>query len=144
VKKLLKMALGVVCAISLPVIVYLVLGLFSFIAGANLKTQNPSLRTEYMFSLGPGRVVVIHDQYNKIKRSWGSSPTQILIDDEVRTIHFDRPAILKTAVDSIEPQREYVKLMGYMGAYTPGTEFIVDRTGKVRGVATHADWNDRP
>jgi hypothetical protein len=115
-------------------VVYPVMSFVSFMQGANLESNTPTLKTEYIFTFKPGRVVLIHDEHSQIVRSWGGSPDAISIENGVRTVHFSESAILKTSVDSIEPHYNEVKVKGYLGIYTQDLEFIVDREGEISSV----------
>ena len=112
-------------------VVYPVMGFVSFMQGANLETNIPTLKTEYIFTFKPGQVVLIHDEHSRIQRSWGGSPDSITIENGVRTVRFSEGAILKTSTDSIEPHPYYVKVKGYMGILTQDSEFIVGRDGEI-------------
>jgi len=60
-------------------------------------------------------------------RSWGAGPNRIDINSAFRVVTFLEAAMLKAAVDSIEPDRDYVKVKGHMGIITEDTEFTVGR-----------------
>jgi hypothetical protein len=141
-----RLAVIIIACVSVPVlapfafalsffrVVYPVLGLISFIQGANLEADTPTVETEYIFTFETGRIVLIHDEHSQIVRSWGGSPDSISTEKSVRTIRFSEPAILKTSVDSIEPQYNEVKVKGYMGIHTQDLEFIVDREGDINSI----------
>jgi hypothetical protein len=116
--------------ISIPFIAYFYLSAKSYLEGQSLinESELPSL---YLFQFDAGRVVTIRDDHNMFVRSWGGSAHEILIENGVRILKFDEAAILKTDIDSIEPQEEYVKVKGYMGVYTQDTEFHVNVSGDI-------------
>lgn len=133
-KSIVFAAAGIVVFFIAIFIGYLTLILISFLHGSTLKPDGPNIETEYVFNFGDTRSVWIHDESSQIVRSWGGSPDSITFEYGVRTIRFIEPAILKTAVDSIEPRPDRVKYKGYMGIFTDGTEFTVDDKGIVHEV----------
>lgn len=135
IKKILLVFFGMLCIpLILPflyVALYFMLGGVSYLQGANLAPDNPALRTKYVYTFDNGKVVTIQDDHSKIVRSWGGSPDSISIEKGVRTVKFSDGAILKTAVDSIDPQPDRTKVKGYMGIWTDDTEFVVDQNGEI-------------
>lgn len=131
IKRILVALLAVICIpLVVPVLYFLLCGV-SFLQGTSLAPENPRVKTEYVFDFGNGQVVRIRDDHSMIVRSWGGSPDSTSTKDGVRTICFSDGAILKTAIDSIEPQRDYVKVKGYMGIWTDDTDFVVDENGEI-------------
>jgi hypothetical protein len=138
-KRLLRIVL--VC-IAVPVILprlylvlflvlYPVLGLVSYLQGANLSPDHPGLKSQYVFTFGNGKVVRIQDDGSRILRSSGGSSDSIETLNGVRTVNFSESAILKTSVDSIAPNSDYVNVKGWMGIRTDDTEFIVGQDGEI-------------
>jgi len=121
----------------IPLLVYGVFSLTSYIQGASLIAKNEVLKTEYIFSFGEIRKVYIDDSFNKIERSWGNSPQSIKIENGIREIVFIDSAILKTHIDSIEPRKENVRLKGYLGVSTKDTSFYVTESGVIVGSSWH-------
>lgn len=127
-KKVLKVFLMLLLA---PVVVYFCLGTWSYLEGQNLRANQDRIETLYLFRFSGDREVVIRDKFSRIERSWGASSESIVIDDGTRTVIFTVPAILKSSVDSIEPQRTHVRLKGYMGVTTDDLNFTVDKDGVI-------------
>ena len=127
----------IIVLLLVPFFVYGLLSLTSYIQGASLIAKNEVFKTEYIFKLGETQKVYIDDSFNKIERSWGNSPHSIKIENGIREIVFKGPAILKTNIDSIEPQKENVRLKGYMGVSTKDTSFYVKESGAIVGSGMH-------
>ncbi len=111
---------------------YICVASYSFLEGENLSVKKKVINTIYSFQFGQDRIIIINDSYNLIKRSWGASSVSTSTNDGIRKIIFVEPAILKTSVDSIEPQYEYVKVGGYMGTtLRDSTQFKVNKNGTI-------------
>ena len=130
-KRILLVLFGVLCIPLIIPVLYFMLGGVSYLQGANLAPDNPALKTKYVYTFDNGKVVTIQDDHSKIVRSWGGSPDSISVENGVRTVKFSGGAILKTAVDSIDPQPDRTKVKGYMGILTDNTEFVVDQNGEI-------------
>jgi len=117
--------------VSIPFLGYFALFAKSYLDGADLSVPGTEIPTRYIFNFGPERTVVIDDKFNRFLRAWGGSPERIEKNSNVRTVTFREPAILKTNIDSIEPQKDYVKVKGYMGIISQDTEFTVNAEGEI-------------
>jgi hypothetical protein len=136
--KLLKtifLILGLV--ISALFILYFSLGAKSYLEGSDLTVLDESIPSRYIFSFYDNRNVFIDDKFNQFVRSWGGSPENIKIENNIRIFEFNEPAILKTEEDSIEPHEEYVKIKGHMGIITEDTEFTVNSNGVISSNKWH-------
>jgi hypothetical protein len=127
-KRILFGLLGLILA---PIVVYAAFGLWSFAEGQDLRVDKAGIETIYLFTFPAGREVIIRDKHSQIKRSWGRSAESMVTRDGVRTVVFDGPAILKSEIDSIEPQADRVNLKGYMGVTTQDLNFTVDKNGTI-------------
>lgn len=103
----------------------------SYLKGQSLLPETENLETVYLFRFQDDREVVIRDPFGQIRRSWGASADSIVENDGVRTVVFTAPAILKSSVDSIEPQETTVRVKGYMGVSTDDLTFTVDENGVI-------------
>ena len=131
IKRIVNALLGMLCILLILPALYFMLGGVSYLQGMNLEPDDPTLKTKYIYTFDNGKVVTIQDDHSKIVRSWGGSPDSITVDNGVRTVKFSGGAILKTAVDSIDPQPGRTKVKGYMGIMTDDTEFVVDQNGEI-------------
>lgn len=131
IKRIVNALLGMLCILLILPVLYFMLGGVSYLKGTNLEPDDPALKTKYIYTFDNGKVVTIHDDHSKIVRSWDGSPDTISVENGVRTVKFSGGAILKTAVDSIDPQPDRTKVKGYMGIWTDDTEFVVDQNGEI-------------
>lgn len=130
-KLLKKLVIIVGIVVSIPFFGYFALYTKSYLDGADLSVSGTEIPTKYIFIFGPERTVVIDDKFNQFVRAWGGSPERVETNSNVRTVTFREPAILKTNVDSIEPQKDYVKVKGYMGIISQDIEFTVNSEGEI-------------
>ena len=127
-KQVLKVLLAILLA---PIVLYLSIAGWSYLKGQSLLPETENLETVYLFRFQDDREVVIRDPFGQIRRSWGASADSIVENGGVRTVVFTAPAILKSSVDSIEPQETTVRVKGYMGVSTDDLYFTVDENGVI-------------
>ena len=96
--KLLKkifLILGLV--ISAPFILYFSLGAKSYLEGSDLTVSDESIPSRYVFSFYENRSVFIDDKFNQFVRSWGGSPENIKIENNIRIFAFDYRIVNSTS-----------------------------------------------
>ena len=133
--KMLVVIVGLV--ILTPFLADFALSTKSYLDGADLKVSNTEIPSKYVFIFGPERTVVIDDKFNQFIRAWGGSPDEVEVNNNIRTLTFREPAILKTSVDCIEPNDDYVKVKGYMGIISQDIEFTVNSEGVISSNKWH-------
>lgn len=127
-KQVLKVLLAILLA---PIMLYLSIGGGSYLNGQSLQPGTEDLETVYLFQFQDDREVVIRDPFSQIRRSWGASADSNVENDGARTVVFTAPAILKSSIDSIEPQETTVRIKGYMGVSSDDLTFTVDQNGVI-------------
>ncbi|MDA0811233.1 MAG: hypothetical protein O3C21_02415 [Verrucomicrobia bacterium] len=74
----------------------------------------------------------ILDPHSQLKFIHGKLPDSITVDNGERLVVFLEPkAVIASLRDSVDVQADSVHYRGWMGIFSPETEFIVDSDGMV-------------
>jgi hypothetical protein len=74
----------------------------------------------------------VDDPGNQMQWVYGALPDSITVENGIRKIVYNEPkAIIKSSNDSMDAQIDKLKHKGYMGIWSDGTDFFVDKQGVV-------------